>query len=574
MRKRSENLVRDVSKALLDAAVLADDVVTKASGVFRIMRPRDAGAQTTKTKSTPAERDSWDMRTIPPPAPLPQIALMDDPPPSSTRSPSAYPSPLGVLKNTFDPRIPYATKKQYAGALPWVQPSPHIPDGLAATVLNVPDDEVREFMDVVVNRYLRTLHGYWVKAAAYAIANVGANEVPDRELVRILTDTPMSKFLCSTLDPRDRAMFRGLIDDEKLARGGYVKVDFSNTRRLAPRDGIYVANTVTLLERTAHGFAPCAIGIDGLVVQPVNTNAWELSKYFVLQGAANALVVGQHPMVHFPMDAVNAITKTALPETHPVRQLLAPHCYMQLPLNYAVLYIDKSIIVNDQREIYTCLTGRGDAAWRYTSEYYRGLDGNSPFPGFRYGLEAPRTPSPYGDFLRAYFDVILDFTRAATSGVRSGDGHVRAWANHLAAVVTGFPDGREIFEGDTLARALAYFIWDVSVQHTADHHAFAEESVNTLLFRLRVPPPTSLVIPKVDRTRLVRKEDVFRHRMARVMYFKPTVLRRLIDVEYAFDDAPRRDAAAAFLRGLRDVDDDATLRRHCPLECIAASIQF
>ena len=577
MGKRAVNLVRDLSRVLLDAAVKADNLVTRVaeSGVhkaFRGSRPDDTARKAVDHEpQADGGRHAWDMRTVAPPG-----ASVPPPPPSppSPASRTAYPSAFGVISKTFDPRILGNTKRQYREARPWVQPSTHIPDGLAQTVLNVPDYEVTEFMDVVVGRYIRTLHTYWIKATAYALRHPRAEAVSDAEFARMLSETPISRFLCRTLDPADRTVFGHLLEPEKLARGAYAKVDYSNMARLAPRPGIFVAPTVTLLERVGSGWQPLAIRINGLTVEPKHTNAYDLSKYFVLQGAANSLVLGLHPNVHFPMDAVNAITRSILPEDHPVRRVLEPHFYMQLPLNYAVLYIDKSLLKNDQREIYTPLVGRIQQLLEFTSDYHRGLPGNSAFPAYQYGLDAPEIPSPYGDFLKAYFEVILEFTTRIVACVPKDDPHVRRWSEHLSEVVAGFPCPKDIGREDTLARAVAFFIWDVAVLHTVDHRGYADESVNKMPFRMRVPPPASLDMPPVDRSRVLRKEDIFRHRMARVMYFKPTVIRRLLDADYGFDLPEHREAARVFFERLHEVDADPVMRKRCPVEELAISIQF
>jgi hypothetical protein len=87
-----------------------------------------------------------------------------------------------------------------------------------------------------------------------------------------------------------------------------------------------VAPTVSLFSRDASGrLMPLAIRVRDLLLTPEDGEAWELAKYFVLQGAVHELVLVVHPRVHLPMDTVNAISRTALPRTHLLARLLEPH---------------------------------------------------------------------------------------------------------------------------------------------------------------------------------------------------------------------------------------------------------
>jgi hypothetical protein len=75
-------------------------------------------------------------------------------------------------------------------------------------------------------------------------------------------------------------------------------------------------------------------------------DAWNPAKLYVTHGATHYLVLSRHPMLHFPMDTVNAQTHY-LPLDHPIRLLLEPHQRFTLPLNNLVLNSGfLSILVN------------------------------------------------------------------------------------------------------------------------------------------------------------------------------------------------------------------------------------
>src|SRR5262249_36767027 len=78
--------------------------------------------------------------------------------------------------------------------------------------------------------------------------------------------------------------------------------------------------------------------------------AWNLAKIYALQGAAYHMLFVVHPALHFPMDSVNAITKTAVPHIHLLFQLLYPHTAYQLTLDNAVLEGPSLLSMKTRRE--------------------------------------------------------------------------------------------------------------------------------------------------------------------------------------------------------------------------------
>lgn len=479
-----------------------------------------------------------------------------------------------LLKNAISPDVREATRKKYATNLPWPQPSPISFDGLAQTVLNVPDEEIQEFLDVVVSRYVKTLRKYWIEAGAYAMQFRGLDAIDDNEFANLVERTSFSRFLCSTLDAQDRIDFAPFLKSD-LPSGQFYKVDFSCLSNLNVLPEMYLSPTVTLFEKQSGGaLIPRAIKINGIVIQPKDANAWELARYFVLQGAAIAVVAGIHPTVHFPMDAINALTKSVLPTGHLVRRLLEPHLYMQLPLNYAVLHIDRSVAHNNQREIYTPFPFPKESFFQIMQSFHRGIPGNSAYPPYQFPLAPPQIHSDYGNFLKLYYDVILGFVTDVTSTIKKRDPYVRRWAHHISVAVPGFPGSEKILQGDNLARALTSFICSVSVIHSADHYSYGDISVNKVPLRMRQPSPASSKIASVNRKNLVNWEDIFRHRMAREMYFKPSTVKRLMDVGYHFETEEQRDAADRFHEQIRELDESLGENRFVPLDQISSSIQY
>jgi len=137
---------------------------------------------------------------------------------------------------------------------PWPQPSPHFPGEMAPTVLHVPQAEIEEFLDKVVNRYVSTLQSGWIEAFTESWMKPGLEPVSDGEFVRILTETPFARMLCATLDEMDRETFKPLLSLRSPTKPGQLfKVDLSPLNQVRTHPGQELQSTVTLLECFPNG---------------------------------------------------------------------------------------------------------------------------------------------------------------------------------------------------------------------------------------------------------------------------------------------------------------------------------
>lgn len=456
----------------------------------------------------------------------------------------------------------------------WPHPSP-LSAFMPPTVTIVPHEEYKDFMRTIVARYKRTLLTGWLPEAWYAWRNPGLEAVSDAEFIRLLTETPFCKSLNPQLDPTDYETFR-----EILATAGpttsFYKYDFSAMDDLEPLDGLFSGGTVTLLRRTEAGFEALAIRLNDIVFTPHNGAAWELAKYYVLMGAGFHLLYAEHPLIHFPVDVLNALTKTLLPKQHVLFKLLHPHCYLQLPLNYGVLYNRRSVAHNNQKELFTPFHLKKTAQlFEFMGRRYSGeQNGNSSYSKYRFMMGPRPEHTTYDKFINNYYAVILRFCTEVLRKVQPQDPYVKRWASTIADYLPGFPDGNDIFESDTLARAAAGFITNSSVIHSLDHYLYSLESVRKVPFRLRQAPPASREITALDRQNLVQRDDIFRHRMARKMFFQPYTVKRLMDVNYNFGEERLELLSSSFKTELQATEPKTACANLIPLAEIASSIQY
>ncbi|MFP5490654.1 MAG: hypothetical protein ACLGG0_04095 [Bacteriovoracia bacterium] len=409
---------------------------------------------------------------------------------------------------------------------PWPQPQPAHPLGEAPGVVHVPLNEWIDWWLHIGSRYVLTL-GLTPIEYLRSIIQPGLAPVDDQEFARLLSHSMISKFITDKFDTHDQDIFKSF----DLA-GKYL-IDLEAIRVVKPFKGMFASGTKVLLLRNGFDYTPEAIWVDKTqtLLTPENSEAWNLAKYFVLQGCAMAATLVVHPLIHFPLDSVNAVTKTALPVWHPLalRDLLV--------------------------------------------EGFKGIKGNLSYPPYCFPLTPPPVPSSYGEFQNAYWPAFLKFARSMLHDVKSDDQLVHSWGKFLSPLLPGFP--ADFSDLETLYQTAASYLWQVTVGHSVDHYNYGKMDVRKVPLRMRQEPPNK--DDKIhSREKLVRFWDSGKYRMAQRLFFRPTTVTTLIGSEYRCMNERERDAVKLFRSELRAIDIEVKKRGICyiPLEEIAASIQY
>jgi hypothetical protein len=237
------------------------------------------------------------------------------------------------------------------------------------------------------------------------------------------------------------------------------------------------------------------------VFTPADGEAWQVARFFVLQGAIHRINLTDQADMHFPPDTINAITKSVLPKDNLVLRLLQPHMWLSLCVNNTVLEGQRSLINRDTWCPWSPFVAKGDEVRKllpfgwYGSQYYAqslspgeaGKDAyfdepNSSYMPYRWDPRPPDIPSRYGRFLNAYFPPIRQFVRGVVDHMTATDWReIGYWAHHVAAWLPGFPNRHDLLgqdddapNKDLLADTLAHFIWNATVRHSADHQTLHE----------------------------------------------------------------------------------------------------
>ncbi|MCF7983650.1 MAG: hypothetical protein K9L70_04550 [Thiohalocapsa sp.] len=452
---------------------------------------------------------------------------------------------LGVLYHEGEFRYPHNG--------PWPERSFDYPYGQAPEVLNIPADEQKDW-DLHVGQYykdnaLGSLHTglspFGIQAAEFAAACMARNglraydDIDDGQFAELLCEGLYSKFL-EPLTDADRDQFAvDIIDTDHYA---YYKSDYRCMRVVKDTwPGEYAAPSIALVRRPkdesrrydweAVAIALSHKGDDGDYVpvrkapifRPKDPNWW-LARYYVLQGAIHRINLIDHVKVHFPSDAVNAITKTVLPRWHLVYKFLLPHFRLTLPVNYAVLEGQRSLINRDTWYPWSPFAAKGSEVRRLLPFAWAGaafydMDDTDSFPPFRFSLSPDTMPDPddpahatrptyiglglsrYGAFQRDYYEPVLALAKQVVAQLPPPPAdpaahddlawlEIQHWAAECAKFMPGFPDWRAICDSETLARVLAYLVWNAAVVHTSDHatlHRMMDQ--RPVPFVLRTPPP-------------------------------------------------------------------------------------
>lgn len=439
----------------------------------------------------------------------------------------------------------------------------------SADILNIKLDTSRE-IEIAVDI------GFWLESGF----PIGTELFPEKGQYPALSDSSFTDLiahgllskLMSKLDPPDETLLQNLLTDSTRE---FWKCDLTHMRVVrAPLDGEYVAPSIVYLSRPQtpapgqeYDFRVEAIRIfaqtqqggpydHGALLTSGDGKAWQLAKYFALQGALVRINLIDHPMVHFPFDAINAITKSVLPKSNRILQLLLPHLFLSLPVDNAVLKGDYSLLNRTWNYPYSPYPAAGDEIRKVFPFYWWGSEfasdavepwasgRDNAFPPYQFRTEPRAIPSKYGTFLNTYYVPILDFTKGVVGSIPDDSADweaIRFWADHVASWIPGFPNGPAIYKNrELLAKTCASIIWNGSIVHTADHwlmHQMFEQKIPTPYILRDRPPvaPSPGVDPAFRPTvRLVR--DVIPARLCDLMFFLPHGTTLLNEFKYPFEN--------------------------------------
>jgi hypothetical protein len=491
---------------------------------------------------------------------------------------------------------------------PWPQPQPSHPFGFAPGVVHIPKDEVRKWNWTIGIHYKITLLTYWPKAMWYAWKNRSLRAVTDHDFEMLMTHSSLSKFISDELTPAGRAThphnkkitffskFLGAEPQEEF----WVS-DFTLLEHCQSYPGIYTAPTISLFKGKLQNGKRQAVAIylpdNELMLTPDDGEAWELAKYFALQGGAVRISSSAHANLHFPYDSINAISKSALPKDSVLLRLLKPHLDLTLELNYSVLNSPNSPVVNNQHMPYAAFPAPEEGLAGMFLYGYNGIEGNPSYPKYKFQIVPNTFHSNYGTFLMAYYNTILKFVHKVVEEIPAEEYvEIMVWADYIKQWVPEFPSGEELFELDNdgnahfrmhkqsdedekilLAKVVANLIWDLSVGHAADHYDYSLIDINKAPLRMRVPPPDRKDIPKLDRKKLIHWVDIFKHEFERKMFFAPRNVTLLKDTRYDFNKPTEerlRELNEYFLSDLQETEKALPVYNYIPLHQISRSIQY
>lgn len=494
------------------------------------------------TKTGPSRKDSYLYKF------LKFIGLLDKLPGSWTNSKSIEKLPWS--SGTID-----APKSEPPSGFDGIWPqNPVLDERFAAPTLNLSREERQPHLKYNVTRYLGQVLSLTPIAAMRSIFGTRLAYLDNEKFNWMLTETSFAQYINPQLDPADKQVFKTFLTNDDISK--FAKVDCAYMKQVDDTlPNIYVAATNTLMRANEEGnYKAVAIEIDNEIFTPTDGAAWELAQYFVFQGLQILHGLVLHPRLHFPADTINTISQMTLPKGHLLYKLIKPHTVFTLGLNEAVIHHKRSVFHNSQQEVYTPFPIKTDAIHDGLAIGFSGIEGNSSYIQYKFGSEIIGTHTMYGRYREQWFDHIHKFTKRITAKIKKGDIYVEKWADHIHKWLPCFPNGKEIFEEGKLAWATAIYIATVSVFHTADHYSYTEIPIKYIPLRLRQPGPHIKRPEKLDRKKLVSREDFFRHQLGNAMFFKPVVLASLDKIRYYFRDPELKQAEMEFIEGFKDID--------------------
>jgi hypothetical protein len=460
---------------------------------------------------------------------------------------------------------------------PWPQPCPAHPFGESPAVLHLPWQETLDWWRHIGLRYAFTLP-YSVCAYGYGVLNPGLKEVKDEEFNHMLSETMLCRFIKQDYDEKDREIFGDLLDD----KDNYL-VDLGAMKVVKTFKGIYASGSKTLIKHLGdYKYETLKIYIDKTdsMFEPTDGDHWELAKYFVLQGGAICATLVVHPLLHFPMDSINAITKTALPKDHILFRILYPHLRFTLYLENAVLTFKSSLLQMKWWMPYAPYPGPYDGIRELLVEGFKGMDENASYPEYKYTGKPQKIHSHYGTLLEKYFEVIHKYIIEMMTYMKDDEEfYLLKWFDYVSGSVPGFPNGAQVKNDKELRdRTIAFYLYDITVSHSIDHYSYGNMDLRKIPQRLRAEPPKTGTTFKLDRSKLTKFWDYGKYRMANKLFFAPTTVTSLIKTRYDFGARSSKldPITREFKVELRELDKELKEKgmQYIPLDWIAASIQY
>lgn len=459
---------------------------------------------------------------------------------------------------------------------PWPQPSPAHPFGEAPAVIHLPFRESVDWWFHIGSRYLFTL-SYTPVAYLRGLLDPGLSVVSDEEFLSYLSCSMMAKFIKNDFDEKDISIF-----GTHVSSGEYKIVDLEPVKVVKTFNGIYSSASKVLLKETESGLSVEKIYLDKTSAIFVSTDGdkWELAKYFVLQGAALCATLVVHPLLHFPLDSINAITKTALPKSNILFQLLYPHTRFTLYLEKAVLTFKSSLLHSKWWMPYAPYPGPYEGIRQLLVEGYLGIDHNDSYPAYRFPLDPPDIYGDYGDFHREYYKVFERFVNTVLSEIEQEEFfYIDHWMDYIHGLLPGFPCSEERKNDPTvLNRVVTSYLFDVTVGHTVDHYNYGHMDITKVPLRVRHKVPKQNDSICLERKKLTRFWDFGKYEMARRLFFSSSTKTRLVDVDYTFKSRSESlsQAVTQFKSDLVKTEEKLIKesKNYIPLKEIAMSIQF
>jgi hypothetical protein len=459
---------------------------------------------------------------------------------------------------------------------PWPQPSPEHPLGEAPAVMRINWKEHVDWWFHIGSRYLATIAFYSPIAYLKGFLNSSLDEISDKEFMELFQNSILSKFIKNDFDETDKKIFAKYMDGDD----DYYILDFEIVKVVKPFPGMYISGTKTLLRKTDEGkytYEPIVIHVDetDCYFHPGDGAGWELAKYYALQGAAHGITLVVHSILHFPLDSINAITKTAVPKDHILFRMLYPHLRFTLPLENAVLTSNMTVIKPTWWKTYAPHPGPAAGLRDLLVEGFKGIEGNASYNTYKYPMKPIKIHAFFGDFRDRYYEIFLKFVSKVLKDFDREDEVIIQWAKYVSHHVPGFPGADKIMEGDTLVRAVAYYMWSVTIGHGLDHETYDAIPVRKKPMRLRQKPPT-YETKTCDRSKLNTFWDIGKYIMAQNMFFKAWTVTHLKDVKYDFEYDYQNEAVKEFFADLKALDKQLKDEGICymDLDNIPASIQY
>lgn len=346
-------------------------------------------------------------------------------------------------------------------------------------------------------------------------------------------------------------------------------IDVKHMRDLPTFRGMYTMGAKVFVN--AETCMPCKIMLypsdhscKAFAVRPCD-KAWPYAMLLAMHALNHVISLGQHPLLHFPMNVIATFAQQDLCVDNPVRHLLAPHIRFTLGINDSVLNHENSILTNHNNFASPFDCRAIDIYKMHFIPSWRAFNFAESAAGYPQQFRYGRMMQHYRDVIEEWVDSYFDQAHLEPRHWRE----VEQWFEHVACHLDGWWG---CVTPSTLRAALTSILIKVTVEHSSHHHLYSQIPAYAKPWRWRTRVPEHAQDDCIDIHKIQWRVDRVQEEVAGLTFFGVNPAALLRDVRY-YDECGKL-ICMDYKQFRSDLQEIERCYPSVPLKVIAQSIDY